>query len=776
MKALILAGGKGARLEKKTKRIPKPMIRIDDLPVLAHQISLLKRYGIREIFLLTSYLSEVIESYFRDGRDFGVNITYFKEKKPLGTAGGMKEIEDKLKEDFLLVYGDNMFDIDLNRFLAFHKNKNSACTLLLHPSDHCYDSDLVEINSRQRVVAFHSKPHDENKYYQNLANAGLYVVSPRILKYIEKEVPADFERGIFPKILKKEALYGYKSAEYFKDMGTLDRLKAVKKDYFSGRIRRLSKANQRKAIFLDRDGVINKNVGLLHKIEDFDLLPNIAKAIKKINNSEFLAIVVTNQPVVARNLCSIEELEEIHKKMETLLGREGAKLDGIYYCPHHPDKGFPEENPKYKIKCNCRKPKIGLLKKAQKDFNIDLENSYFIGDCFRDILCGKKVGMTTIGVKTGEGWKERGVEPDYVFVDLARAVNFITGPAARIREERRKLMEVDKEYPFVSIIIPVRNEGKIIGRCLEGLKGLDYPKEKYEVIISDSNSLDDTQQVCKKYEAIYISTPKRTICAGRDEGFKMSRGEIVAFSDADCLMDKDWLKNSLKYFKDPKVGGVGGINITPDEETAFCRAIGFVFNQAIFSAGSIYGRILKKVKEVKSIPGCNAIYRKKVLDKVLPLALPLEESLVTAEDYLMNQKIRQLGYKLLYTPDTLVWHHRRLNLKKFFKQMYYYAIGRLAIARQDFKMINAVHILVGLGLPILTLVSFLLIYFKPLWLLYFILLGILFLSAYFLSAWISIKSLKAASLVPLAIIILFSAWSLGFLKELFFPLIKKSTL
>ena len=238
-------------------------------------------------------------------------------------------------------------------------------------------------------------------------------------------------------------------------------------------------------------------------------------------------------------------------------------------------------------------------------------------------------------------------------------------------------------------------------------------------------------------------------------------------------MDKDWIKNSLKYFKDPKVGGVGGINITPSEETAFGKALGFVLNQAIFSAGSIYGRILKEVKEVKSIPGCNAIYRKKVLDKVLPMALPLQESLVTAEDYLMNQKIRQLGFKLLYTPDTIVWHHRRLSFKKFFRQMYNYAIGRLAIGRQDLKMINLVHILVGLGLPILALLSFLLIYFKPLWFLYFLALGVMFLLAFFLAAWISTKSLKAAGFVPLVIIILFSAWSLGFLKELFFPIIKK---
>lgn len=425
MKALIMAGGRGARFGEKTKKIPKPMLKIGGLPVLEHQINVLKRYGIKEIIILTHHLSEVIERYFKDGKDFGVKITYFKEKKPLGTTGGIKELEGKLKEDFIVLYGDIMLDMDIAKFLAFHKNKNGAGTLILHPNDHPYDSDLVEIDENQRIAAFHSKPHSDNKYLRNLVSAGLYVISPKILKYIKKGVKADFGKDIFPKIVKKEALYGYNTAEYLKDIGTPARLAEVKKDYQSGKIRRFNSKNKRKAIFIDRDGVINKKVGLLYKIKDFKLLPKVGQALKKINDSEFLAIVITNQPVAARNLCSIEELEEIHKKMEALLGRQEAKLDAIYYCPHHPDKGFPEENPKYKIECSCRKPKIGLVKKAEKDFNIDLKNSYFIGDSFRDILCGKRAGAITIGVRTGDGCRDGKIEPDYFFDNLGQAVNFI---------------------------------------------------------------------------------------------------------------------------------------------------------------------------------------------------------------------------------------------------------------------------------------------------------------------------------------------------------------
>lgn len=425
MKAIILAGGKGTRLGSLIKEIPKPMVKIGDAPLLEHHINLLKRYGIKDIVILTNYLHEMIKNYFKDGKDFDVNITYFREENPLGTTGGIKEIEENLREDFLVLYGDVMVDMNLKKLIDFHKNKNSACTLVLHPNDHPYDSDLVEIDKNQQIIAFHSKPHEANKYYKNLVNAALYVISPRMLKHIKKGVKADFGKDIFPQTIDKEKLYGYNTAEYLKDIGTPDRLEAVKRDYSSGKVKRFNSENKRKAIFIDRDGVINEEIGLLHKPEDFKLLPNVGKAIKKINNSEFLAIIITNQPVIARNLCSVEQLKEIHKKMETLLGKENAKLDAIYYCPHHPDKGYPKENPKYKIECDCRKPKIGMIKRAEKKFNIDLKNSFFIGDSFRDILCGKNAGITTIGVGTGFDCKKTEIEPDYIFEDLYKAVSFI---------------------------------------------------------------------------------------------------------------------------------------------------------------------------------------------------------------------------------------------------------------------------------------------------------------------------------------------------------------
>lgn len=408
-----------------TRRIPKPMLKIGNLPLLEHQINLLKKYGIKEIIILTSYLSEVIENYFKDGKNFGVGISYFKEENPLGTAGGLKEIEAVLKNDFLLLYGDVMLNLDIKKLIQFHKRKKGVASLVLHPNDHPQDSDLVEIDRDKRITAFHPKPHPENKYFQNLVNAGFYALSPKIIKYIKAGVKADFGKDIFPELVSREKIYGYITAEYLKDMGTPLRLADVRKDYKSGKIARLNRENKRRAVFLDRDGTINDALYDVCSQEAFKLLPESAEAIKKINESEFLAIVITNQPAIAKGLCAIEDIEKIHKKMEWLLGKARAKLDAIYYCPHHPDKGFTGENLSYKIKCNCRKPKIGLIIRAKNDFNINLKKSYFVGDSWRDILCGKKAGLTTLGVKTGKGCRDGNIKPGYLFKNLNQAVNFI---------------------------------------------------------------------------------------------------------------------------------------------------------------------------------------------------------------------------------------------------------------------------------------------------------------------------------------------------------------
>jgi histidinol-phosphate phosphatase family protein len=203
----------------------------------------------------------------------------------------------------------------------------------------------------------------------------------------------DLDRDVLKPNIQSGRIYAYDTPEYIKDMGTPDRYYEVESDILSGKVKARNLTNKQKAVFLDRDGTINQYVGFLTKPEQFELIPEVPAAIKLINKSGYLAIVVTNQPVIARGDCTWEGLQMIHDKMETELGKAGAFLNGIYVCPHHPDKGFEGERPEYKVACDCRKPSPGLILRAAQDFNIDLSQSIMIGDSDNDIEAGRQTGL-----------------------------------------------------------------------------------------------------------------------------------------------------------------------------------------------------------------------------------------------------------------------------------------------------------------------------------------------------------------------------------------------
>lgn len=426
LKAVILAGGKATRMGDLAKEIPKPMLPIAGKPVLEHQLELLKEYGITEVFILVNHLKDAIIQYCGDGSQWGVHITYFEEPYPMGTVGGIKEIEKHLTTDFLVLYGDVMVNMDLHRLIDFHRSHMSECTLVLHPNDHPFDSDLVDIDINARVTAFHPKPHAPEKYYRNLVNAALYVMTPTVLQFLEQGKKADFGKDIFPDLFNKVRMYGYNTTEYLKDMGTPGRIGQVDADYVSGKIERKSYRHKQKCIFIDRDGVMNiERDYLINHPDQLELFNFTADAVKMINKSDYLAIVITNQAVVAKNQATLEDVHRIHNKMEWDLGKQGAKLDAIYFCPHHPEKGFPDENPLFKMDCDCRKPKPGMLLQAAQDFNIDLSQSWMIGDAERDIIAATAAGCKTVGVYTGKGLKGAIVKPDLMADDIEEAVKEI---------------------------------------------------------------------------------------------------------------------------------------------------------------------------------------------------------------------------------------------------------------------------------------------------------------------------------------------------------------
>lgn len=412
MRVVIMAGGKGTRIASIKNDVPKPMIEIGGKPILQWQIENLRACGLTDIILVIGHLGEVIQEYFRDGFSFGVSISYFVESTPLGTAGALFKMP-QLTEDFLLMCGDVVLDVDFNRFIDFHFKKHAWASLMTHPNGHPYDSSLLvtEILPPQTIGGLPVDTHcvkkwmnkeDERLYYQNRVNAGIEIISPSLLQEVVKNyVPRhpenpdkiDLDRDVLKPHINSGRIFAYDTTEYIKDMGTPDRFYEVEEDIEKGKVRARNLKHPQKAVFLDRDGTINQYVGFLTKAEQFELIPQVEDAIKLINKSGYLTIVVTNQPVIARGDCDWENLRMIHDKMETDLGKSGAFVDGIYVCPHHPDKGFEGERPEYKINCDCRKPKAGLFLKAASDYHIDLSQSVMIGDSDADVEAGRNAGL-----------------------------------------------------------------------------------------------------------------------------------------------------------------------------------------------------------------------------------------------------------------------------------------------------------------------------------------------------------------------------------------------
>jgi histidinol-phosphate phosphatase family protein len=427
--AIIIAGGMGTRLKARLGDLPKPLIPVGGKPLLVHQIELAKRYGFADMVIFACYRPDLIEAELKDGRQWGVTVRYEVEKSPLGTAGAVLAGLDSLAEQFLVFYGDTMVNVDLGRIWERHVSEQADATLLLHPNDHPLDSDLVEMDESGWITAFHNRPHPADHFFQNLVNAGLYVINKEAMARWAKEVrPMDFGKDLFPAMLRAgHRLFGYNTPEYIKDIGTPERYDRVSAEYTSGVIARSSLQTPQAAVFLDRDGTLNREVDGVTCPEKLELLPGIAEAIHELNHNGIRAVVISNQPFVAKGFCREADVQAVHNKLETLLGKEHAFLDRIYYCPHHPEKGFAGERAELKIECDCRKPAIGMIQRAGKELNIDLARSWVIGDTTTDLQTAKNAGVKSILVRTGYAGKDGRYDarPDHICDTLPEAVAIV---------------------------------------------------------------------------------------------------------------------------------------------------------------------------------------------------------------------------------------------------------------------------------------------------------------------------------------------------------------
>jgi D,D-heptose 1,7-bisphosphate phosphatase len=425
VRAVILAGGRGTRLAARFGDLPKPLVPVAGRPVLEHQIASLRAGGIRDVTLVVGHLADRIVGHFGDGAGHGVRITYHREERPLGTAGALGLLRGDLDERTVVLYGDVVLDMDFAELLAFHGGHGGAVTVVAHPNDHPYDSDILVLDGEDRVTGLLPKNEPRTTWYANRVNAGVFVLGPRALARLTPGAPADLERDVVVPAVGHGQVHAYRTAEYLKDMGTPDRHAQVEAAARAGLLGARHRGRPQRAVFFDRDGTLNQHTGLLHDIDDLRLIDGAAQAVAAVNHAGWLAVVVTNQPVVARGLCSTAELAAIHAKLETLLGERNAYLDDIYACPHHPDGGYPGEVTELKVACACRKPGTALLQRAAARHHIDLSSSYLVGDGTCDVQAGRAAGTRTVLLDTGEGGRDGrcpGAEPDLRAPDVAAAV------------------------------------------------------------------------------------------------------------------------------------------------------------------------------------------------------------------------------------------------------------------------------------------------------------------------------------------------------------------
>ena len=428
--AVILAGGKGTRLHSLLADVPKPLADIEGKTLLGHQLELLKRHEFSEVIILVNHGASAITAWVSEQSDLGMKIRLLNDGEPRGTAGAVLAALPLLASEFMVLYADTMVGVDLTRFWDWHyAAPEAAGSLFLHPNDHPADSDLVEVNEEALVTRLHPYPRVGGLWLPNLVNAALYILKRKALEALaDIPFPIDFGRDLFPLMLSRGlVLRGYNSPEYIKDAGTPQRLERVRRDFRSGVVDRASLDRPQRAVFIDRDGTLNQEAGHIKKPQDLHVFPFVGPALKLLNENEWRSVVITNQPVIARGEATHDEIRSIHARLDNEVAQSQAYFDRLYLCPHHPHKGFPGENPQLKVSCQCRKPAAGLIHRAQADLNIDLAQSWYVGDSTADLGAAEAAGVSSILVRTGNA----GLDECYSYLqgfsqpNFAAAVDFI---------------------------------------------------------------------------------------------------------------------------------------------------------------------------------------------------------------------------------------------------------------------------------------------------------------------------------------------------------------
>lgn len=372
--AVLFVGDMGMRLGDITQGVKKSTSCQSGRPFLAHILWNLSRHGIRDIIIHSEKSDNTIQEIIGDGSAYDITVRYVEGIVALGSAGGLKNCLDKLDDTFMVLNGDSLFDINYLDLASFLNTQGEAMIALRRLGNTTQNDSvrLTYINS----IEFDS----QSEIIPDSINGGVYALTRRVVE----EIPEDafsLESDVFPSLLAQGRLKGRVYNGYFIAVVNPDKLAYAQAD--------IAVWSKKKAVFFDRDGVLNEDSGYVHTPKEFRWLPGAIEAIKYTNDRGVLAILVTNQAGIGRGYYTEDDFAALTEWMQQELRAQGAHLDGVYYCPHHPEAGLGQ----YLRSCNCRKPNPGMILTAVKDWNIDIKNSLMVGDKDSDIDAAHNAGI-----------------------------------------------------------------------------------------------------------------------------------------------------------------------------------------------------------------------------------------------------------------------------------------------------------------------------------------------------------------------------------------------
>ena len=418
-------GGLGTRLADYTATCPKSLVPVNGHPFFEYQLNLMINNGFKRFLFCIAHMGRQIEEYFGEGSKFASDITIeysYDGDKLLGTAGAIVNACDKIDDDFLLIYGDSYMDVDYEEIIyRYYKGKEigKQALMTIYENSGLYDNSNV-LTDDNRIIAYSKKNRTPDMKY---IDYGISVFSKAVFESLEFGKEYDLS-DIQSKLVTDDNMSVSEVTKRFYEIGSENALKSFE-EYILNRF-----DVPAKAVFLDRDGVINdmvyndatEQIDSPFDISDVEIIDGVIESLKKFRDDGYRLFLVTNQPAAAKGKVKLNRIYDINRFIVKKLSSEGIVFDDVRICPHHPKGQYVTDDTHLIKDCDCRKPKTGMIDTVLRKYNIDIKNSYMVGDSYTDILAGQNAGLSTVflgDLKCDLCKRLNYIEPDYVYKSLS---------------------------------------------------------------------------------------------------------------------------------------------------------------------------------------------------------------------------------------------------------------------------------------------------------------------------------------------------------------------